>query len=46
MRHLTLEDKIIIFKTKVKSHISKVPTEIISELERIQKLFCGLVNQK
>ena len=44
MRHLTLEGKIIVFKTLAISKIflsliSKVPTEIISELERIQKTF-------
>ena len=45
MCHLTLEGKIIVFKTLVISKIlffsliSKVPTEIISELERIQKTF-------
>ena len=46
MHRLTLEGKIIVFKTlernsKIIFHslISKVPTEIISELERIQKTF-------
>ena len=45
IRHLTLECKIIVFKTLAISKIvfisliSKVPTEIISELERIQKTF-------
>ena len=45
MRRLTLEGKIIVFKTLAISKIvflsliSKVPTEIISELERIQKNF-------
>ena len=45
MRRLTLEGKIIVFKTlaiskkKFLSLISKVPTEIISELERIPKTF-------
>ena len=45
MRRLTLEGKIIVFKTLAISKIvflsliSKVPTEIISELERIQKAF-------
>ena len=46
MHRLTLEGKIIVFKTLGKnskiifhSLISKVPTEIISELERIQKTF-------
>ena len=45
MRRLTLEGKIIVFKTLAISKIvflsliSKVPTEIISELERIQKTF-------
>ena len=43
MCHLTFEGKIIVFKTVaiskivVLSLISKVPTEIVSELERIQK---------
>ena len=52
MRHLTLECQIIVFQTLAISKIvfisliSKVPAEIISELERIQKLFCGLLNQK
>ena len=52
MHRLTLEGKIIVFKTLEKnskiifhSLISKVPTEIISELERIQKT-CGLLNEK
>ena len=42
MRHLTLEGKIIVLKTLAMSKIvfflliSKVPTEIISELERIE----------
>ena len=45
MCRLTLEGKIIVFKTVAISKIvflsliSKVPTEIISELERIQKTF-------
>ena len=45
MRRLALEGKIIVFKTLAISKIvflsliSKVPTEIISELERIQKTF-------
>ena len=45
MRRLTLEGKIIVFKTLAISKIvflsliSKVPTEIISELEIIQKHF-------
>ena len=45
MRRLTLEGKMIVFKTLAISTIiflsliSKVPTEIISELERIQKTF-------
>ena len=45
VRHLTLEGKIIVFKTipisKIVflSLISKVPTEIMIELERIQKTF-------
>ena len=45
MRHLTLEGKIIVFKTLAISKtvflslISKVSTEIISELERKQKTF-------
>ena len=45
MRRLTLEGKIIVFKILAISNfvflslISKVPTEIISELERIQKTF-------
>ena len=45
MRRLTLEGKIIVFKTLAISKIvflsliSKVLTEIISELERIQKTF-------
>ena len=45
MRRLTFKCKIIVFKTLAISKIvflsliSKVPTEIISELERIQKLF-------
>ena len=45
MRRLTLEGKIIVFKTLAISKIvflsliSKVPTEIISEVERIQKTF-------
>ena len=52
MRRLTLEGKIIVFKTLAISEIvflsliSKVPTEIKSEPERTQKLFCGLLNQK
>ena len=43
MRRLTLEDKIIVFKTLAilkivfPSLISKVRTEIISELEKIKK---------
>ena len=43
MRPLTLEGKSVVFKTLTTSKIvflslkSKVPTEIISELERIQK---------
>ena len=51
MRRLTLEGKIIVFKTLAipkivsLSLISKVPTEIINELERIQKTLCFL-NQK
>ena len=45
MRRYTLDGKIIVFKTLAISKIvflsliSKVPTEIISELERIQKTF-------
>ena len=45
MRRLTLEGKIIVFKTLAISKIvflsliSKVPAEIINELERIQKTF-------
>ena len=45
MRRLTLEGKIIVFKTLAISKknflslISKVPIEIISELERIPKTF-------
>ena len=45
MCRLTLEDKIIVFKILAISNfvflslISKVPTEIIGELERIQKFF-------
>ena len=45
MRHLTLEGKVIVFKTLAISKIifllliSKVPSEIISELQRIQKAF-------
>ena len=45
MRRLTLEGRIIVFKTLAISKIvffsliSKVTTEIISELERIQKTF-------
>ena len=45
MRRLTLEAKIIVFKTLAISKIvslsliSKVPTEIISELQRMQKTF-------
>ena len=45
MCRLTLEGKIIVFKTLVISKIVflslilEVPTEIISELERIQKAF-------
>ena len=45
MRRLTLEGKIIVFKTLAISKIvflsliSKVLTEIISELERIRKTF-------
>ena len=45
MRRLTLEGKIIVSKTLAVSKkfflplISKAPTEIISELERIQKTF-------
>ena len=45
MRRLTLEGKIIVFKTLAISEIvflsliSKVPTEIISEPERTQKTF-------
>ena len=45
LRHRTLEGKIIVFKTLAISKIvfllliSKVPTETISELERIQKAF-------
>ena len=45
MRRLTLEGKIIVFKTLAISKIvflsltSKVPTEIISELGRIQATF-------
>ena len=52
MRRLTLEGKIIVFKTLAISNIvflsliSKVPTETISDQERIQKPFCGLLNQK
>ena len=52
MHRLTLEGKIIVFGTLAISKIvflsliSKVPTKIISEPERIQKLFCGLLNQK
>ena len=43
MRRLTLEGKILVFKTLAVSKIvflsliSKVSTEIISEIERIQK---------
>ena len=50
---VTLEDKIIVFltlaisKKNFLSLISKVPTEIISALERIQKTFMWrLLNQK
>ena len=45
MRRLTLEGKIIVFKTLAISKIvflsliSKVPTKFISQLERIQKTF-------
>ena len=45
MRCLTLEGKVIVFKTLTISKIfffsliSKVPTEIISELGRLQKTF-------
>ena len=45
MRRLILQGKIIVFKTLAilkivfLSLISKVPTEIISELERTQKTF-------
>ena len=45
MRRLKIEGKIIVFKTLVISKIVflslilEVPTEIISELERIQKTF-------
>ena len=52
MHCLTLEGKIVVFKTLAISNIvfpsliSNIPTEVISELERIQKLFCGLLNQK
>ena len=52
MRRLTPESKFIVFKTLAISKnfflslISKVPTEIISELEGIQKIFCGLLNEK
>ena len=48
MCRLTLEGKIIVFKTLATSKIvflsltSKVPAEIISELERIQKTFLWL----
>ena len=51
MRRLTLEGKIIVFKTLAipkivsLSLISKVLAEIINELERIQKTLCFL-NQK
>ena len=52
MRRVILEGKIIVFKTLANSKIaflpliSKVPTEIISELERIQKTFLWPSNQK
>ena len=51
MRRLTLEGKIIVFKTLAISKIvflsliSKVPTEIISELKEYKKISCGLLNQ-
>ena len=49
---LTLEGKIIVFKTLAISKIvflsliSKVPTEILIELERIQKTFLWLSKPK
>ena len=49
---LTLEGKIIVFKTLAISKIvflsliSKVPTEILIELERIQKTFLRLSKPK
>ena len=47
MRRLTLEGKTIVFqKLFFFSLISKVPTEIISKLERIKAKNCGLLNQK
>ena len=52
MRRLTPKGKIIVFKTLAISKIvflsliSKVPTEIISELERIQKTFLWLSKPK
>ena len=52
MRRLTLDGKIIAFKTlailKIAflSIISKVPTEITSELEKIQKTFLWLSKPK
>ena len=52
MRCLTLEGKTIVFKTLAISKIvflsviSKVPTEIISELERIQQPFLWLSKPK
>ena len=52
MRRLTLEGKIIVFKTLAISKIvflsliSKVPTEILIELERIQKTFLWLSKPK
>ena len=52
MCRVILEGKIIVFKTLANSKIafipliSKVPTEIISELERIQKTFLWPSNQK
>ena len=52
MCRLTREGKIIVFRTLAFSKIifllliSKVPTEIIEELEIVQKPFCGFLNQK
>ena len=45
MRHLTLEEKIVIFKTKViskivfQSIITTVPKYVVNKLEKIQKAF-------